>query len=87
MSFSTQTPEGFVGCLKAQVSLDLRLADGMSFKTHQQVIDAESTYDILLGLVYRFQKSAPRVGCARDARTNVFTTGHCRVACRGASRR
>ena len=50
MSFSTQTPEGFVGCLKAQVSLDLRLADGMSLKSHLEVIAAESTYDILLGM-------------------------------------
>ena len=50
MSCSTQTREGFVGCLQAQVSLDLRLADGMSLKTHLQVIDAESTYDILLGM-------------------------------------
>jgi hypothetical protein len=33
-----------------EVSLDLRLADGMSYKTHLQVIDAETTYDILLGM-------------------------------------
>ena len=50
LSVSTQTPEGFVGCLQAQVSLDLRLADGMSLKSHLEVIDAESTYDILVGM-------------------------------------
>ena len=50
LSCSTQTREGFVGFLQAQVSLDLRLADGMSLKTHLEVIDAESTYDILLGM-------------------------------------
>jgi hypothetical protein len=33
---------------KEKVSLDLRVADGMSFKTHLQVIDTEITYDILL---------------------------------------
>ena len=31
-------------------SLDLRLADGMSFKTHIQLFDAETTYEILLGM-------------------------------------
>jgi len=35
---------------KGEVSLDLRLADGMSFKTQLQVIDADTTYDILLGM-------------------------------------
>ena len=50
LSCSTQNPERFVGFLQAQVSLDLTLADGMSLKTHLQVIDAESTYDILLGM-------------------------------------
>jgi hypothetical protein len=40
---------GLVCYTKGEVSLDLRLADGMSFKTHLQVIDAETTYDILLG--------------------------------------
>ena len=50
MSCSTQTREEFVGCLQAQVSLDLRLADGMSLKSHLEVIAAESTYDILVGM-------------------------------------
>ena len=35
---------------KGEVSLDLRLADGMSFKTHLQIIVAETTYDIVLGV-------------------------------------
>jgi len=35
---------------KGEVSLDLRLADGMSIKTYLQVIYAEATYDILLGM-------------------------------------
>ena len=34
--------------LERDVSLDLRLGDGMSFKTHLQVIDAEATYDTLV---------------------------------------
>jgi len=41
---------GQVCYTKEEVSLDLRLADGMSFRTHLQVIDAETTYDILLGM-------------------------------------
>ena len=41
---------GQVYYTKGEVSLDLRLADGMSFKTSLQVIDAETAYDILLGM-------------------------------------
>ena len=41
---------GHVCYTKGEVSLDLRLADGMNFKTHLQVIDAETTYDILFGM-------------------------------------
>jgi hypothetical protein len=41
---------GQVHYTKRGVSLDLRLADGVSFKTHLQVIDAETTNDILLGM-------------------------------------
>ena len=41
---------------KGEVSLDLRLPDGMSFKTHLQVIDAETTYDILLGMDFIWRR-------------------------------
>ena len=39
---------GQVCFTEGKISLDLRLADGMSSKTHLQVIDAETTYEILL---------------------------------------
>jgi hypothetical protein len=63
---------------KGEASLDLRLADGMSFKSHLQVIDAETTYDILLGMdfmeencvnsgFYRTQEG-PRKGIEIDGR-------------------
>ena len=39
-----------------EVSVDLRLADEMSFKTHLQVIDAETTYDILLGMDFIWRR-------------------------------
>ena len=63
---------------KGEVSLDLRLADGMSFKTHLQVIDSETTYDVLLVMdsmeencvnsgFYRTQEE-PRKGIEIDGR-------------------
>jgi hypothetical protein len=41
---------------EGEVCLDLRLAHGMSFKTHLQVIDAETTYDILLVMDFMQEK-------------------------------
>jgi hypothetical protein len=41
---------GQVYYIKGEVSLDMRLADGMRFKTHLQVFDAETAYDFLLGM-------------------------------------
>jgi len=69
---------GQVCYTKGEVYLDLRLADGMNFKTHLQVIDAETAYDILLGMdfmeencvnsgFYRTQEG-PRKGIEIDGR-------------------
>ena len=45
-NFMINLGNGQVCHTKGDISLDLRLANGMSFKTHLQVIDAETTYDI-----------------------------------------
>ena len=53
---------GQVCYTKGEVSLDLRLLHGMTFKTHLQVINAETTYDILLGMdCYRTQAEEIKV--------------------------
>jgi hypothetical protein len=47
---------GKVCYTKGEVSLDFSLTDGMSFKTRLQVIDAETTYDILLGMDFIWRR-------------------------------
>jgi len=54
--FMISLGDGQLCYAKGEVSLDLRLADGMSFKTHLQVIHAEITYDILLGMDFMKEK-------------------------------
>ena len=62
--------------LYKRVSLDLRLGDGMSFKTHLQVIDAETTYDILLGMEDSIVRRRDHVKELKSTDVDSFMTHH-----------
>jgi hypothetical protein len=72
----TSPRDGHVCYTKGKVSLDLRLAYGMSFKTHLQVIHPETTDDIILGMVFmednhsgfNHTQEGPRKGIEIDRR-------------------
>lgn len=57
---------------KGKISLDLGLADGMSFTTHLEVIDAESTYDILLGMDFMKRISSILDSITDEGARSVF---------------
>jgi len=53
-----------------------RLEDGMSFKTHLQVLDAETTYDILLGMDFMEEGCVRRKEHVKELNIDSFTTRH-----------